>query len=380
MRILMLHVATDLYGSSKILYLVAKKLRREGHHVHLVVSEEGPLLKLFQEIGADTSIIRLGVLRKRYLNVTGLLNRILVLTRAFFALRKLIKRDQIDLIYSNTTPVVIGGLLSKATGIPNVWHLHEIMDPAGSFLHRVFSFIIRSTSKKAIAVSDAVYENWLPFLGSNHLERIYNGIPVQNTDQVHSTIRTSLNISENHLLIGMIGRLNLHKGQFYFLEIAKELLHKHSHLHFVIVGDAFAGYEYLYKKLTDTIQSHGLQDSVHYLGYRTDIPQIMKGLDLFVLPSIKPDPFPTVVLEAMSLGIPVVATAQGGALEQVVDGITGVHIPIDNPKLAAEKMTPLLLDAQFLRTCGQNGKKRLEDYYTLDVFEKNIVQLLSSIH
>lgn len=379
-NILLLHSASDLYGSSKILYLVATKLHAEGHHVYLAVSEDGPLIKEFKNIGADISIIRLGVLRKRYMNLLGLINRVAVMGSAYFKLRRLIKSKKIDLIYSNTTPVIIGGLLSKMMSIPNIWHLHEIMDPPGSILHKVFAAIIKSTSKKVIAVSDAVYQNWLPHLGSNHLVSIYNGIPLQNKDQVRSTIRTELNIGDDHLLIGMVGRLNLYKGQFYFLEIAKELLHKHSHLHFVIVGDAFAGYEYLYKKLTDTIQSHGLQDSVHYLGYRTDIPQIMKGLDLFVLPSIKPDPFPTVVLEAMSLGIPVVATAQGGALEQVVDGNTGIHIPIDNPKLAAEKMIPLLLDAQFRGTYGQNGKKRLEECYTLDVFEKNIVQLLASIH
>ncbi|MEY2595287.1 MAG: hypothetical protein RI965_559 [Bacteroidota bacterium] len=379
MRILMLHVATDLYGSSKILFLVAKKLREEGHEVHLVVSEDGPLLDVFKQIGATTSIIRLGVLRKRYMNVYGLLNRVHVLFSALVQLRRLIQSEKIDLIYTNTTPVIIGGVLSKLTGVPNVWHLHEIMDPPRSMVHRIFGSIIKATSKKVIAVSDAVYENWLPSIESEKLVRIYNGIPIETSSSIHSTIREELNVASNELLIGMIGRLNLYKGQFYFLDIARELIKKNNDLKFVVVGDAFSGYEYLYEQLENNIKNAGLEKQVFYLGYRTDISQIMKGLDIFVLPSIKPDPFPTVVLEAMSLEIPVVATAQGGALEQVLDGVTGIHIPIDNPSFSAEKMEPLLLDAALRKSYGKKGKERVEEHYALEVFEKNIHQLIESI-
>jgi glycosyltransferase involved in cell wall biosynthesis len=263
--------------------------------------------------------------------------------------------------------------------IPNIWHLHEIMEPTGSFLHKLFAYIIKSTSSKVVAVSDAVYNNWLPFIGADKLVKVYNGIPLKDAESIRSNIREELNINQDTILIGMIGRLNLHKGQFYFLEIAKELVLSNQNLKFIIVGDAFYGYEYLYEKLRDKIVDLELDQHVFYLGYRTDIPQIMKGLDIFVLPSIKPDPFPTVVLEAMSHRIPVVATAQGGALEQVVDGQTGIFIPIDHAIKAAEKMQRMITDADFRLQCGLNGRKRLEECYSLEVFEKNILDLVNSI-
>jgi glycosyltransferase involved in cell wall biosynthesis len=377
---LFLHAASDLYGSSKILYLVARKFREEGHEVHLVVSEDGPLLELFNQLGAKTYVIRLGVLRKRYMNLKGLLNRVWVLITSYFKLSRMVKTEKIDLIYTNTTPVIIGGLLSKFMGVPNIWHLHEIMDPPGSSLHKIFSSIIKSTSKKVIAVSDAVYNNWLPFLGAEKLIKVYNGIPLEDAESIQSTIREELNIDQGTVLIGMIGRLNLHKGQFYFLEIAKQLILSNQNLKFIIVGDAFSGYEYLYEKLSTKIVDLGLDQRIFYLGYRTDIPQIMKGLDIFVLPSIKPDPFPTVVLEAMSLKKPVVATAQGGALEQVIDGHTGIHIPIDNPTLAAEKMHRLIADPDLRTSYGLSGRKRLEECYTLDAFERNMLGLIENLH
>jgi len=380
LKILFLHTSSDLYGSSKILYLVAKKLHTEGHHVHLVVSEDGPLLEEFKKIGSDTSIIRLGVLRKWYMNLPGIWNRLLVMISAYFKLRRLIRSEKIDLIYTNTTPVIIGGILSKMMGIPNIWHLHEIMYPPASVLHRIFSAIIRSTSKKVIAVSDAVYQNWLPFIGEKKMVRVYNGIPIEKDDSVQPTIKNELHIDQNTLLIGMIGRLNLHKGQFYFLEIAKELIKKNDALKFIIVGNAFAGYEYLYQKLENSIVELGLGKHVLYLGYRTDIQQIIQGLDLFVLPSIMPDPFPTVVLEAMSLKKPVAATAQGGALEQVIDGLTGIHIPLDNAIVAAEKIKVLINDADFRIQCGLNGRKRLEEVYSLEAFERNILQVVENLN
>ncbi|MFZ9301402.1 MAG: glycosyltransferase family 4 protein [Chitinophagaceae bacterium] len=379
MKIMFLHASSDLYGSSKILYLVAKMLKAEGHEVHLVVSEDGPLITEFKKIGCKTSIIRLGVLRKKYMSIAGLSNRIIVLLSAYSKLQQIVKSEKIALVYTNTTPVLIGGFLAKFMRIPNIWHLHEIMDPPGSSLHKIFAYIIKSTSRKVVAVSDAVYNNWLPYLGANKLTKIYNGIPFENVDSIQSIIRRELKIDQDTLLIGMIGRLNLHKGQFYFLEIAKELILSNQNLKFIIVGDAFSGYEYLYEKLRDKIVDLGLEQHVFYLGYRTDISQIMEGLDIFVLPSIKPDPFPTVVLEAMSHRIPVVATAQGGALEQVVDDETGIFIPIDHAILAAERMQRMIVDADFRVNCGLNGRKRLEECYSLEVFEKNILHIVNSI-
>ena len=159
MNILVLHVVSDMYGSSKVMLQAVTALKARGHKVCVVVSEKGPLTDALELEGIETKIIRLGILRRRYLNVLGLLNRIGVLTRAFFALKKLCKQNQIDIIYTNTAPVIIGGMLSKFTGIKNAWHLHEILEPS-SFMHRFFGWLINATAQKVIVVSDAVYNNW----------------------------------------------------------------------------------------------------------------------------------------------------------------------------------------------------------------------------
>ena len=260
MNILVLHVVSDMYGSSKVLLQSVTALKARGHKVCVVVSEKGPLTDALDLEGIETKIIRLGILRRRYLNVLGLLNRAGVLTRAFFALKKLCKQNQIDIIYTNTAPVIIGGILSKFTGIKNVWHLHEILEPS-SFMHRFFGWLINATAQKVIVVSDAVYNNWAGRIGASKMVKVYNGFEVSDINVgVNASVNLSekLNLNNNTVLVGMVGRVNLIKGQFYFIQIAAAAKAAGLNCHFVMIGDAYKGYEYLYPQLENQITALGL--------------------------------------------------------------------------------------------------------------------------
>jgi len=93
--------------------------------------------------------------------------------------------------------------------------------------------------------------------------------------------------------------------------------------------------------------------------------------DLLVVSSIQPDSFPTVILEAMQYGLPVAATAQGGALEMVKENETGILIPLDNAAVAAEKINAIL-PASTRHQMGAAGKERVATYFSQATFEKNI--------
>lgn len=382
MNILALHVVSDMYGSSKVLLQAVTALKQKGHKVCVVVSEEGPLTIALQKVGIQTKIIRLGILRRRYFNFLGIINRVVVLTRAFFALKKLCKVQQIDLIYTNTAPVVIGGLLAKFTGIKNVWHLHEILEKE-SFMHRFFGKLINATASKVVVVSNAVYNNWAGIIDARKMVTVYNGYSADNLVQANDAasithLREHLGITANTVLVGMVGRINNIKGQPYFIQIAAAAKAAGLNCLFVMIGDAYTGYEYLYKTLEQQIQNLDLQDMVTNLYYQPNAASLIKDLDIFVLPSIKPDSFPVVVLEAMALGIPVLATAQGGALEQIDDCVTGFLVPINDAKTAAEKLG-VLVNSPFIRTkMGEAGKQKLQTQFSEEAFNVNIVHQICS--
>lgn len=371
----MLNVTSDLYGSSKILYYVARTLKKRGFNITLVLSYEGPLANLFRNDGFDVVIIRLGILRKRYFNFLGIFNRSIVLLMASRKLFKLCKDKKIDLIYSNTTPVIVGGIISKILNLKHIWHLHEIFEPRLSFVHKFFGLFINHTSDLVIVVSKAVYENWVDLIMSSKLVIIQNGIPLDDYNNHSSNLREELKIDSNTKLIAMIGRVNTYKGQKYYLEIASHLIKKIKNIKFLLVGDAFKGYEYLYSEIQKYIEDLDLSEYVIDLGYREDIVNILPSIDLLILPSLKPDPFPTIILEAMASSKAVIATRQGGALEQIEDGVTGKFIPFDNPLLCSEIIFDVITSKSILNFFGANAKSRVEKYFSLNDYERKINDL-----
>jgi glycosyltransferase involved in cell wall biosynthesis len=381
MNILVLHVVSDMYGSSKVMLQAVTALKARGHKVCVVVSENGPLTQVLVLEGIETKIIRLGILRRRYLNFFGIINRALVLSRAFFALKKLCKQNQIDIVYTNTAPVIIGGILSKFTGIKNVWHLHEILEPS-SLMHRFFGWMINATAQKVIVVSDAVYNNWAGPIDASKMVKVYNGFEASdinvgvnvgaNANNI-KPLREQLNLNNNTVLVGMVGRVNLIKGQFYFIQIAAAAKAAGLNCHFVMIGDAYKGYEYLYPQLESQITTLGLHNTITNLYYQPNAAALIQQLDIFILPSIKPDSFPVVILEAMAAGKPVIATKQGGAQEQIDDCVTGFLVPVNDATIAAQKLGVLVNNPDMRTRMGQAGARKLQEQFSLATFNKNIV-------
>lgn len=370
-RVLMLHGSSDLYGASKIFLFTAQALVGEGHHVLVCLSEEGPLVEALQSIGADVRIIRLGIVRRKYLNLTGLINRIGVLWKAKTRLSRLIKKESITLVYSNTAAVWIGAWISKRNGIPHYWHLHEIIEHPKWFF-RFLKKLIHTYSDKILVVSKAVENHWRSNLPSDKFVLVYNGIDYEPYLHTGKSLREELAIPKNVCIIGMIARVSPWKGQEYFLDIAKELNKKFINLFFIMTGDAFPGSEYVYKEVIKKINENKLNDFVIDLGFRTDVPNVLATLDILVLPSILPDPFPTVILEGMAAGKPVVATAHGGATEMLVNQQSGYLIPWDNASEAARLISPLIGDSKLRREMGLFNKNRVLTSFSLASFQKNI--------
>ncbi|MCH7397730.1 glycosyltransferase family 4 protein [Belliella sp. DSM 107340] len=370
-RILMLHGSSDLYGASKMFLLSIKSLQSKGAEVIVVLSEYGPLVDELNLLQVDLHIYKLGIIRRKYFNAKGLLNRLLTIRRAKAYLSKMVSEKKIDLIYSNTSAVLVGGWVAKKMKIPHVTHLHEIIK-SPNWLRKFLGKMINYTSSKVLAVSQAVKENWGDVIAVEKIELVYNGIDQSKYLQSGNQLRNELSKpTDSTILIGMVARVNQWKGQNYFLDIAKILSHEHDNLHFVIAGDAYPGTEYLVDELILALRKSGIENQITYLGYRSDVEAILSGLDIFVLPSILPDPLPTTVLEAMASAKPVIATSHGGAKEMVLDGETGFLIPWDNAKKAASILSILINNPQKRVAMGKAGRDRVLEHFSIQAYLEN---------
>jgi glycosyltransferase involved in cell wall biosynthesis len=374
MKILLLHSSSDVYGASKIFLGTVQLLKKRNHDVWVVLSEDGPLVKKLASAGATVLMVRLGILRRKYFNPRGIINRIATLLRARKQLQELIRKEKIELVYSNTTGVLAGAFAARNCGVRHIWHVHEIIENP-FWLKQLLGHLMNRYAVGIIAVSEAVKQSWESVLPAERITVIQNGIDYSPYLEHEHTLTKELQLPTAAIVIGMVGRVHYWKGQSYFLKLAGQLHQKHPSLHFLLAGDAYPGYEYLYQEMQTQIETLQLSDVVHNLGFREDIPAVMQTIDLLLLPSQQPDPFPTVILEAMASAKPVIATQFGGAVEMIDAGITGDLMPADQVDTAVSVIESWL-DKNRLQAAGEAGRKRVLENFSLEAWEHKMINYL----
>ena len=374
MKILLLHSSSDQYGASKILLGIVQLLVKRNHQVWVVLSEEGPLSNDLLQAGAEVIYIRLGILRRKYFSPTGIINRLITINQAKKELEKIIRQKNINLVYSNTTGVLAGAFAASKCRIKHIWHVHEIIESPRWFT-QILGKIMRQYANSVVVVSEAVKQSWLSVIPENKMVVVHNGIDYTPYLQAQPSIQASFGFPEDALIIGMVGRVHYWKGQDYFLQIAALLHVRFPQLRFVMVGDAFPGYEYLYAQLDNQMQQLQVQDVVKQLGFRNDIPSLMQSIDLLLLPSQLPDPFPTVILEAMASEKPVIATQMGGALEMIEPGITGDFMPHDRAEAAANIVSNWL-NKEKLHQAGKAARQRVLEKFSKESWENKLIKII----
>jgi glycosyltransferase involved in cell wall biosynthesis len=176
-------------------------------------------------------------------------------------------------------------------------------------------------------------------------------------------------------VVGVAGRLAAEKGISVLLESMKEVLAKVPRAWLVIAGDGP-------ERAALECRAHDLRidHRVDFLGMRADLPRIMAALDVFVLPSLY-EGFGLVVLEAMAVGVPVIATCVGGVPEVVEDGVTGVLVPPGDPSKLAEAILRLERDGELAKMLVEHASTRLRSEFDmarmLDAIERLYFSLLS---
>lgn len=374
-NVLFLQSSSELYGSGKIILQVLRLYQSEGLNPVMILTGPGPIEEELKSLGITYYVQNLGILRRKYLSLNGLWNRWQMNQSSYRFLNELDEKYKFELVYSNTLAVVVGAFWASQKRLPHIWHIHEILlgpKILVSFLRR----LLDKSTPAPVVVSKAVENHWKSKLKLARPRVIHNAIPYEEFLKDDFDRINELKPHVDKLVITMIGRINPGKGQLFFLEIAQRVLKSYPQCKFLMIGDPFPGYESIESEINSTIGQEGLTESVFNLGLREDIPSILSSTDIFVLPSILPDSFPTVILEAMAAGKPVVATASGGASEMVEEGVTGFVVPIGEVTLASQAIEKLVQDESLRIAFGTAGRVRVLNEYSEVNFEKNTIDHL----
>ena len=376
-RILYLHAGAEMYGADKVLLELIKGLDSKEFEAHVILPNDGVLVEALRQVGAQVSVLDYPILRRKYFNPKGIADYI----RSYNFYAKQIalyaREHSIDMVHNNTAAVLEGIYLKRKLKLPLIWHVHEIIVKPKA-ISDFINMLMGRYADKIVTVSQAVANHikQSPFIKDSQVEVIYNG--VDNTvyyPMDASSIREKFDIAQDALVIGMIGRVNAIKGQNDFIEAVEPLLEKNEQAVAFLAGGVFPGEEWRLEELDKRIASSSVVSQIHRIDYYDKTSELYNMFHIFVLPSIKPDSLPTVVLEAMACSKPVVGYNNGGIAEMVVDDKSGCLVKPNRPQELSNAISLLLDSSEKREKFGRVGYQRQKELFSLESYIKNFSEL-----
>jgi len=303
-------------------------LRAHPKDAEVLLLEDGPFRSLIEQCGIPVHVRSLDALRS--VRRESRMAAIVASLPAFLSLRSHIRKlaSEFDLLYANSQKAFLLAALSKRRRQPIIWHLRDILtaEHFSPILRKLAVFVGNRYASVIITNSRATAESFVAAGGSLAKVRIvHDGISAEPFDGVQSgtveVLREEIGTSFRPT-VGVFGRLSPWKGQNVLLEALSNL----PGVHGVLVGDALFGEADFVKTLKERASQPDIKGRVHFLGFRRDIPTLMKAMDIIIHTSTSPEPFGLVIVEGMLAQKPVIATRAGGAVEIIRDGETGLLV------------------------------------------------------
>ena len=287
-----------------------------------------------------------------------------------------------DLILANSQKAFVTAAISSLRGSPPiVWYLHDILTAKHfSKINRTIAiFLANQFAAKVIVNSHATGEAFIAAGGKPELiEVVYNGFDSYKFDHIQigevQAVRSQLEIG-NAPLVGLFSRLSYWKGQHVLLEAIKEL----PQVQVILVGTALFGEEEYVSELETLAAIPELKDRVHWLGFRDDVPTLMKACDIIVHASTEPEPFGRVIVEGQLAQKPTIASAAGGALEIIEDGKNGCLFPAGNAIALRQSIQKLIENPSLVKTLSQQGYLSAKQNFSSATILKDFAQALTKI-
>ena len=314
-------------------------------------------------------------------------------TRPVFTLMSLIHEWQIDIVHTGTVLNIEGAIAAKLTGRPHIWHIKETVGRTGRvrFLlgDQILFPLILGLSHRVLVMTEFIARPFRAFDNHNKVIVLFDGV---DADQFAGpidcqAIRRKLNLEQDELVVGMCASLSsTWKQHDLFIDMAASLAPNLPHVKFVAFGHEPSkarskAYRYswdYYQGLQARVQQHDLNGSFVWGGFHSDIPELMKGLDVLVH-TCAIEPFGRIAIEAMAAGRPVVGPSEGGISESVVHETTGLLVE-PGSKFAFAEATKSLIDNVSLRhTLGQAGPSHVKANFSIEGHHNHLLCLYDEV-
>ena len=373
-RIMQVVSNLEIGGAQEVVRTLAQNLRELGYPTVVATFKDGPLRRGIEELG-----IPVAILPDRRHSVVALplfMQEMLGLRRA---LRELVQKHQIDVVQTHLLMSLDFLVLTlRARSGPLVFWtvqnanftLRKDHLPGHTWLlgpkRGAFRLLYRAALpwlSGFIAVSEDVKTAIVNEIGpraANKTTVICNSVDVRryqvNGDR--AAVRQALGLPEHAQVMAVVATFKTQKGHRYLIEAAAPVIARHPGLHILFIGDGE-----LREQLQAQTRAAGLEQHIHFLGSRHDVPELLAASDSFVLPSLW-EGLSMALVEAMAAGLPVIATDVSGTNQVMLNGETGLLVPPGNPQALTEAMLALLATPEQARLMGAAGRRRVEHFFS----------------
>jgi glycosyltransferase involved in cell wall biosynthesis len=358
MKIICLHQSSELYGSDRSFLQVIQYLKKSGRFekISIIIPRDGPLVEKLLELGVEVLFMPISLLSKTYLK-TFQWHKILFPLFLFGKKRRLMA--SYDIVYVNTSVILDFYLLAPFLEVKKIIHIREI---PSKWLGKILTFCIKASDAFVIFNSFSTKESFGEFRRFKVVHNAFEGF-ANAPKQIVSPAGTDLKIL-------LIGRVNHWKGQDFAIEALAQ--NPHQNICLRIVGSPFVGNEDVLDNLKNRVEVLQLTKRVQFVDFVNDAQAEYAWADLVIVPSKKPEPFGRIAIEAMSMGLPVVAANHGGLPEIVENGVTGFLFEPNEIASFNTCINAYLEERKLLETHGIGSKALFEKRFSIDILHHQL--------
>jgi glycosyltransferase involved in cell wall biosynthesis len=344
-RVLYVITELDIGGAERALCELARRLDRQRFTPQVAcLTGEGPLVEPLRESGVPVHL--LGACCKADL-------------RALWRLRQLLREADVahSFLFHANLLTRLAAIGTSARAVISSARVTEPDRPHRRTLDRLTHRLVNAEVCVSSGVRNWLIEGGLP---AEKLVVIPNGVDVKRFAGRDPAFKSELGIAPEAPLVTTVGRLTEQKGIEGFIEAATTARHAAPKAHFLIVGEGP-----LRPRLEAQAEELGLGSAITFLGFRSDVPDILRATDLFVLASHW-EGMPNALLEAMAACAPAIGTRVEGTVDVIKDGETGLLVAPRDPRALAEAMKALLTDRDRAAALGRAAREHVETHFSLD--------------
>ncbi|MBN2132823.1 MAG: glycosyltransferase family 4 protein [Sedimentisphaerales bacterium] len=373
-RVLYVHSSSDLWGSDRCLYHMLEMIDRDKYEPFVVLPWPGPLSARVEALGVEIVYPPCMSIIRRFRNPLGYVAYFCKLAVEVVWLAVMLRKRRVDLVHVNTSSLIGPLVAARLCRIPVLCHVREIRTRP-RLVGLALAATINLLADHVIAISSAVARHMrAAWLKPHSLEIIHDGLDLARCDAPVDSHALLGDIPADRPVVSMIGRITHLKGAHVFVDAARQVLRSLPDTYFLIVGASDTEQARQYEqRLRQEVQTSGLYRRVWFTGFIADLHAILSRTDVLVLPSVYPEGFGMVAIEAMSAGKPVIATRHGGPLDIIREGREGFLVTPDDPRELAQKIVLLVANAQLRTEMGARARRRVARRF-------HICETMTSIH